>query len=81
VVGVLGKELFDLLPVVVQLRLQHPQLFGTRQRQATLGLGKAVGSTQLQGLGKELQPLLVGFRSRQLMGVKEFFPTAFARVG
>src|SRR5690349_1895433 len=42
VVGVLGKQLFDLLAVILQLRLQYPQLFGTRHGQATLGLAKGV---------------------------------------
>jgi hypothetical protein len=36
-VGVTGKGLFDLLAVVVQLRLQHPQLPGARHGQAALG--------------------------------------------
>ena len=80
-VGVTGKELLDLLTVVVQLRLQHPQLPGARQGQAALGPRQGLGGRKGQRLGEQLQPVLVGFGPGQLVGVQEFFPAAFAGAG
>jgi hypothetical protein len=76
---VLGKELLDLLTVVVQLRLQHPQLPGARHGQTALGLREGLRGRKGQRLGEQLQPLLVGFGPGQLMGVKEFFESGVCR--
>jgi hypothetical protein len=80
-VGVLGKEFLDLPAVVVQLRLQHPQLFGARHGQAALGLREGVRTAKLQGFGEKLQPFLVGFGPGQLVGVQEFFESGVCRRG
>jgi hypothetical protein len=78
-VGVLGKELLDLLAVVVQLRLQHPQLPGARHGQTALGLREGFRGRKGQRLGEQFQPFLVGFGSGQLVGMKELisFPELF----
>ena len=60
----LGKELFDLLTIVLQLRLQHPQLSDASHCQTTFGQGKSVRRTKFGRLAKELQTPLVGFGSR-----------------
>jgi hypothetical protein len=79
-----------LLAVVVQLRLQYPQLSGARHGQAAFGLGEGVGSAKVGGFHEELQPCLVGFGAGQLMGVEKLisFPelfmterSAFAQLG
>ena len=58
-VGVLGKKLFDLLAISLQLRLQHPQLFSTRDGQAALRLGQGLRSAKSGGLRKELERVRV----------------------
>jgi hypothetical protein len=89
-VGVLAKGLFDLLAVVVQLRLQHPQLPGAREGQAAFGLREGLRGRKGQPLGEQVQPLLVSFRPGQLVGMQELisFPelfmterSAFAQLG
>jgi hypothetical protein len=68
-VGVLGKELLDLLAVVIQLRLRHPQLPGARHGQTALGLREGLRGRKGQRLGEQVQSLLVGFGSGQLVGM------------
>ncbi len=51
-VGVLGKEFFDLPAIIFQLRLHHPQLFGAGHGQTTLGLSEGVRRTRLDSLGE-----------------------------
>ena len=70
-----------MLTVVIQLRLQHPQLPGARHGQAALGLGEGFRSAKVSGFSEKLEPFLVGFGSRQLMGVEKFLPSAFAGAG
>jgi len=78
VIGMLRKELFDLLTIVLQLRLQHPQLFSACHGQTTLGLGQRVRSAKVRRLRENLEPFLVGLRSVEFMGVEKLFPAAFA---
>jgi hypothetical protein len=78
-VGVLSKQFFNLLAVVVQLRLQHPQLAGARHGQAAFGLGEGFRSAKVGGFREELDAFFIRLRSIQLMGVEEFVESGVCR--
>src|SRR5215207_7436170 len=78
-IGMLGEELFDLVPVSINLALEGAQHPGTCERHSASGASDRVTGNELAGTRNDFHAPLIGLSPGQLVAVKELLPFALTR--